>query len=198
MEAGTNAISCGCAAFGPAVAVEPLGSWILHQWKMKGPPILERFNKISSGQLLPESISLVAPISGKLGQQDCGCLKRGGFPQLRWERGLLKRQNPGITVWARPWTTILPGFPVIQEMQPKKAPLLSAANCKPWLCWTLNLATSFSCFQPDFPEKASESQEATSPPHPTPSSENKQAMLATERLAKLTERSNSNKALGGC
>lgn len=87
---GTNAISCGCAAFGPAVAVEPLGSWILHQWKMKGPPILERFNKISSGQLLPESISLVVPISGKLGQQDYGCLKGlGGLPklyQLHWER----------------------------------------------------------------------------------------------------------------
>lgn len=36
---GTKAISCGCAACGPAVAAGPQGSWILHQWKRKGPPI---------------------------------------------------------------------------------------------------------------------------------------------------------------
>lgn len=48
----TQAISCGCAAFEPAVAAEPLGSWIPHQWKRKGPLSLERFNKVSSGQLL--------------------------------------------------------------------------------------------------------------------------------------------------
>lgn len=80
--------------------------------------------------------------------------------------------------------------------QPRKAPPLSAANSKPWLCWTLNLSTCFSCFQPDFPEKASE-RKLPAYPDPIPSSENKQAMLATERIAKLTERSDSNKALGG-
>lgn len=31
-----QATSCGCAAFGPEVAVEPLGSWIPRQWKTKG------------------------------------------------------------------------------------------------------------------------------------------------------------------
>jgi hypothetical protein len=35
----TEAISCECAAYGHAVAVEPLESWVLHQWELKGPPI---------------------------------------------------------------------------------------------------------------------------------------------------------------
>lgn len=54
-EQDTKAISFGCAAFGPAVAVGPLGSWIPNQWKRKGPLILEKFDKVSSGQLLPEN-----------------------------------------------------------------------------------------------------------------------------------------------